>query len=218
MRNKLMPHLRHADNIPQEALMKTMEEFIQRLQNDPEFEQKAQAYENSDEFMEFVKSEGYDFTLDQLLDEFKHEQQAAEQPEEEPPASRKKNVEEFIQRLQDDPEFELTARAFENNDDFLEFVKSEGYDFTLDHLTEGLRHGKELPDPPDETLPAPSKAMVIPLSRLPDNTKNEQASESSPKDAEEEQKRPRALYPKFEGISGGRRRGMKWRNVEIEES
>jgi predicted ribosomally synthesized peptide with nif11-like leader len=212
-----MPHPCHADNIPQEALMKTMEEFIQRLQNDAEFEQKAQAYENSDEFMEFVKGEGYDFTLDQLLDEFKHEQQATEQPVEELPEPRK-TVEEFIQRLQDDPEFELTARAFENNDDFLEFVKSEGYDFTLDQLTEGLRHRKESLSPPDETLPAPSKATVIPLSRLPDNIEIEQAAESSPKDAEEGQKRPRALYPKFEGISGGRRRGMKWRNVEIEET
>lgn len=192
--------------------MKTMEEFIQRLQNDPEFEQKAQSYESSDEFMEFVKGEGYDFTLDQLLDEFKHEQQATEQP---PP---RKTVEEFIQRLQVDPEFELTARAFENNDDFLEFVKSEGYDFSLDHLTEGLRQGKESLNQPDETPPAPSKTTVIPLSRLPDNTKIEQAAEASPEDAEGGQKRTRALYPKFEGSIGGRRRGMKWHNVEIEET
>jgi predicted ribosomally synthesized peptide with nif11-like leader len=194
-----------------------MKEFIQRLQNDPEFEQKAQTFENSDEFVEFVKSEGYDFTLDQLLDEFKNEQQAAAQPVEEPPAPRK-TVEEFIQRLQDDPEFEQTARAFENNDDFLEFVKSEGYDFTLDHLTEGLRHGKDSLNQSDETLSTSSKATVIPLSGLPDNTEIELAAESSARGAVEEQKRPRALYPKFEGISGGRRRGMKWRNVEIEET
>jgi predicted ribosomally synthesized peptide with nif11-like leader len=197
--------------------MKTMEEFIQRLQNDPEFEQMAQAYENSDEFMEFVNGEGYDFTLDQLLDEFKHEQQATEQPVEEPPAPRK-TVEEFIQRLQDDPEFEQTARAFENNDDFLEFVKSEGYDFNLEHLTEGLRYRKENLNPPDETMPAPSNVTAIPLSGLPGNIKIEQAAESSLEGLEEEQKRARALYPKFEGISGGRRRGMKWRNVEIEET
>lgn len=197
--------------------MKTMEEFIQRLQNDLDFEQMAQAYENSDEFMEFVKGEGYDFTLDQLLDEFKHEQKTTEQPVEEPPVPRK-TVEEFIQRLQDDPEFELTARAFENNDDFLEFVKNEGYDFTLDQLAEGLRNRKESLNPPEVTLPAPSKATVIPLSRPPDNTIIEQAAEPSPKGVEEGQKRPRTLYPKFEGISGGRRRGMKWRNVEIEEA
>jgi predicted ribosomally synthesized peptide with nif11-like leader len=211
-----MPHPLHADNISQEALMKTMEEFIQRLQNDPEFEQKAQAYENSGEFMEFVKGEGYGFTLDHLLDEFKHEQQATEQPVEEPSEPRK-TVEGFIQRLQDDPKFEQTARAFENNDDFLEFVKSEGYDFSLDQLTEGLRHGKESLNQTDET-PPPSKPMVIPLSPLPKNTKIEQSAEPSPDDAEEAQERPRALYPKFEGISGGRRRGMKWRNVEIEET
>jgi len=211
-----MPHPRNADNVPQEALMKTVKEFIQRLQNDPEFEQMVEPYENSDEFMEFVKGQGYDFTLDQLLNEIKPEPQATDLPVEEPPAPRK-TVEEFIQRLQDDPEFELTARAFENNDDFLKFVKSGGYDFTLDQLTDGLKRGNESLNPPEKTPPAPLQATVIPIPCLPDSTEIKQATEPSPKGPEQEQEQPRELYPQFEGRSG-RRRGMKWRIVEIEEA
>jgi predicted ribosomally synthesized peptide with nif11-like leader len=51
--------------------MKTLGEFIQRLQNDAAFEKKAQAFDNGDELMAFVKSEGYDFTLEELTSEFK---------------------------------------------------------------------------------------------------------------------------------------------------
>jgi len=51
--------------------MKTLREFIQRLQDDPAFEKKAQAFDNSNDLMVFVKREGYDFTLEQLTNEFK---------------------------------------------------------------------------------------------------------------------------------------------------
>ena len=52
--------------------MKTLREFIQRLQDDAAFEKKAQAFVTGDELMAFVKREGYDFTLEQLTSEFKH--------------------------------------------------------------------------------------------------------------------------------------------------
>jgi hypothetical protein len=51
--------------------MKTLGEFIQRLQEDAAFEKQAQAFDNGDELMAFVRVEGYDFTLEQLMDEFK---------------------------------------------------------------------------------------------------------------------------------------------------
>jgi predicted ribosomally synthesized peptide with nif11-like leader len=51
--------------------MKTLEEFIQRLQNDAAFEKQAQAFDHGDDLMAFVKREGYDFTLEQLMSEFK---------------------------------------------------------------------------------------------------------------------------------------------------
>ena len=52
--------------------MKNLGEFIQRLQDDPAFDKKAQTFDNGDELMAFVKREGYDFNLEQLTSEFKH--------------------------------------------------------------------------------------------------------------------------------------------------
>ncbi len=49
--------------------MKTLKEFIQRLQDDAAFEERAHAFVTDDELMAFVKSEGYDFTLEELTDE-----------------------------------------------------------------------------------------------------------------------------------------------------
>ncbi len=51
--------------------MKTLGEFLQRLEDDSIFEKNAQAYNNGDELMAFVKGEGYDFTLEQLTRAFK---------------------------------------------------------------------------------------------------------------------------------------------------
>jgi len=50
--------------------MKTLEEFIQRLQDDAAFEKQAYAFDHSDDLMAFAKREGYDFTLEQLMGEF----------------------------------------------------------------------------------------------------------------------------------------------------
>jgi predicted ribosomally synthesized peptide with nif11-like leader len=59
--------------------MKTLKEFIQRLEVDPGFEKKAQTFDNGEELMAFVKSEGYDFTLEQMTHEFR--QRATSPPE-----------------------------------------------------------------------------------------------------------------------------------------
>jgi predicted ribosomally synthesized peptide with nif11-like leader len=204
--------------------MKTVEDFIHRLHHDPEFEQRAHSYEDSNAFMDFVKGEGYDFTLDQLLDIFKEEEAAepaemASPPTEpvevaEPPA--KLGVEAFIQRLQQDPEFERQAQSFDNNDAFMEFVRKEGYDFTLDELTAGFKQHKdavkpeaqqEQPLPPAklETLPAPRPAVVAESPKPP---------ESAVADSETKE-RPVRLTPRFEGFIGGRRRGMRWSDSEV---
>ena len=50
--------------------MKTLEEFIRRLQDDAAFETQAQSFNHGDDLMAFVKREGYDFTLEQLMSEF----------------------------------------------------------------------------------------------------------------------------------------------------
>jgi len=54
--------------------MKTVAEFIQRLQNDPAFEKQAQAFEHGDDLIAFAKRQGYDFTLEQLMSEFEPEE------------------------------------------------------------------------------------------------------------------------------------------------
>ena len=57
--------------------MKTLEEFIQRLQDDATFEKQAQTFATGDALMAFVKREGYDFTLEQLTQKFKHQAKSA---------------------------------------------------------------------------------------------------------------------------------------------
>jgi predicted ribosomally synthesized peptide with nif11-like leader len=57
--------------------MKTVAEFIQRLQDDPAFEKQAQAFEHGDELIAFGKRQGYDFTLEQLMSEFEREEKVA---------------------------------------------------------------------------------------------------------------------------------------------
>jgi predicted ribosomally synthesized peptide with nif11-like leader len=192
--------------------MKTVEEFIQRLQEDPKFEQEAQAYENSDEFINFVKSEGYDFTLDQLLDKFRQEDKVTDQPLT-PAAISAKGVEDFIQRLQEDPDFERQAQAFENDDAFMEFVKNEGYYFTLDQLTDKFNQGKGLLKPQALSPPTPLIVAETSKQQLGDGSELRQQACPSPHCAEA-QKRPGPRPPKFEEVGGGRRRGVKWRNVD----
>lgn len=193
--------------------MKTIGDFIQRLQKDPEFENKAQAFENSDEFMEFVKREGYNFTLDELLHEFQQEQDLPNQPGDRPPAAMK-TAEEFVQRLEDDAEFENQARAFHNDDTFMKFIKREGYDFTLDQLTNRFKHEMEMVKPQAEKPPTPLKVVAPPRLRRPDGIEFKREADPSPQGAARSQNRPEASCPKYEGVGGGRHRGMKWRNAD----
>jgi predicted ribosomally synthesized peptide with nif11-like leader len=204
--------------------MKTVKDFVHRLHHDPEFEQRAHIYEDSDEFMNFVKSEGYDFTLDQLLEMFKGEE--AESPETaEPPTS--PGVEAFIQRLEQDPEFERQAQSFENNDAFMEFVRKAGYDFTLDQLTGAFKRNQkeevkpevqqQPPSPPAklEALPAPQPAAAVEPVKLPETSVLEPVKPPETSvDASQTQERPVRLTPKFKGFIGGRRRGMRWSDGE----
>ena len=58
--------------------MKTLAEFIQRLQDDAAFEKQAQSFDHGDDLIAFVRREGYDFTLEQLMRKF--------EPGQKPPA------------------------------------------------------------------------------------------------------------------------------------
>jgi predicted ribosomally synthesized peptide with nif11-like leader len=76
-----------------------------------------------------------------------------------------KTVEEFIQRLQDDPAFEKQAQAFEHGDDLMAFVKLEGYDFTLEQLMSELEPGEQLPAETGGLAPAPVDVSPSPPPR-----------------------------------------------------
>jgi predicted ribosomally synthesized peptide with nif11-like leader len=66
--------------------MKTLEAFIQRLQDDEAFEKQAQTFVAADELMAFVRQEGYDFTLEQLMEKFQRQAKSpAEAGNREPP-------------------------------------------------------------------------------------------------------------------------------------
>jgi predicted ribosomally synthesized peptide with nif11-like leader len=69
-----------------------------------------------------------------------------------------KTLAEFIQRLQDDAAFEKRAQAFDNGEDLMAFVKSEGYDFTLEQLTIEFKQGAHLRTEAGEMAPAPGNA------------------------------------------------------------
>jgi predicted ribosomally synthesized peptide with nif11-like leader len=71
-----------------------------------------------------------------------------------------KTLEEFIQRLQDDPAFEKQAQAFDRSDDLIAFIKHQGYDFTLEQLTSEFARREQLPA--ETRAPAPPPADVAP--------------------------------------------------------
>jgi predicted ribosomally synthesized peptide with nif11-like leader len=76
-----------------------------------------------------------------------------------------KTVEEFIQRLQDDPAFEKQAHAFDNGDDLLAFAKLQGYDFTLEQLTREFERGEKSAAATDDPAPPPADISAAPPLR-----------------------------------------------------
>lgn len=73
-----------------------------------------------------------------------------------------KTVEEFIQRLQDDPAFEKQAHAFDNGDDLLAFAMLQGYDFTLEQLTREFERGEKSAAATDDPAPPPADISAAP--------------------------------------------------------
>ena len=108
--------------------MKSLEEFIQRLQDDAAFEKRAQAFDNGEELMVFVKSEGYDFTLEQLTIEFKQGAKLRTEAGEMAPAPRDAGA--STGRMQKDAEFPRKPEAFPNGEKSTALPKSRSHDFT----------------------------------------------------------------------------------------
>jgi predicted ribosomally synthesized peptide with nif11-like leader len=158
-----------------------------------------------------------------------------------------KTLGEFLQRLEDDAAFEKKAQAFNNGDELMAFVKGEGYDFTLEHLTCAFQQRADLPPQAQVTAPAPPDVSAS-IPPGPEVTPFPVSPAASPQDAastvsavkgsadfpreparQEQQKSPEAIPRKdleekagglFKG-GGGRHRGFspeRLKSVSEEDS
>ena len=134
--------------------MKTVGEFIQRVQVDPAFEKQAQAFDNGDEFIAFVKSEGYDFTLEQLVDEFKQGAELSAQAGGMAPASTEAGA--VTPWPPDDREFSPQPEAFPKDEESAATGKPGSNDSTWEPLGQKLQKPQEAAPPtgPAEESPA----------------------------------------------------------------
>jgi predicted ribosomally synthesized peptide with nif11-like leader len=116
--------------------MKTIEEFIQRLQNDATFEKEAQAFDHGDDLMAFVKRQGYDFTLEQLMSEFEPGEKAPADVSLSPPSG------------PGEAGFPMKPEAFANGETGTALLKGGNDGFTREHPVERLQQPKGAKPPP----------------------------------------------------------------------
>jgi predicted ribosomally synthesized peptide with nif11-like leader len=127
--------------------MKTLEEFIQRLQEDEAFEKQAQAFDNGDELIAFVRGEGYDFTLEQLLDEFKQGAKLRAEADSMAPAPTDASASSPLRP--DEPEFTPQPETFPDSETSAALGERGSSDSTREPP------GQKLQEPPQRTLPPP---------------------------------------------------------------
>ena len=123
--------------------MKTVAEFIQRLQDDPAFEKQAHAFDHGDDLIAFVKRQGYDFTLEQLMREFEREEKSAAETGDLAPAPA--DVSPSPPLKPDEAELPRQPEAL---------ASGESATSPL-----GTGNGGFTPEPPLERLPQPKEAM-----------------------------------------------------------
>jgi predicted ribosomally synthesized peptide with nif11-like leader len=126
--------------------MKTLEEFIRRLQDDAAFETQAQSFNHGDDLMAFVKREGYDFTLEQLMSEFEPEENLPAETTCMAPAP--SDVSAPTPPRPGEAEFPRKSEALSSEERGTALAKRGNDDFTREQ--------------PFERLPQPEEAMVPP--------------------------------------------------------
>jgi predicted ribosomally synthesized peptide with nif11-like leader len=134
--------------------MKTLEEFIQRLHDDAAFEKQAQAFDHGDDFIAFVKREGYDFTLEQLMNEFEPGEKLPAETGGMAPASADVSV--STPPSPDEAEFPRQPEALPSGERGTGLLKRGNDDFTREQPLERLQQPKgAMPPPgPEEEPPA----------------------------------------------------------------
>jgi predicted ribosomally synthesized peptide with nif11-like leader len=199
--------------------MKTLEEFIQRLQDDPAFEKQAQAFDDGDDLIAFVKSQGYDFTLEQLMREFERGKQVpAETGGPAPPPA---DLSPSPPPRPDEPEFPRQPEVFLSPERATSPFETGNDDLTPEPPLEKLPQPEEampptahvspspppIPDEPEfpwqpEVFSSPESATDLPKGGNDDFFREQPMEAMPPTEAEEE---PRAGL--FKG-GGGRHRGF----------
>ena len=140
--------------------MKTLATFIQRLQDDPAFEKQAHAFDNGDDLIAFVKRQGYDFTLEQLMSEFaRAEKLPAETGGPPPPA----DISASPPPRPDEPEFPRHPEVLVSPESATSRLETGNDDFN--------------PESPREELPQPTEAMPPTADVSPSTPPNPDAPE-----------------------------------------
>jgi len=127
--------------------MKTLEEFIQRLQDDPAFEKQAQAFDHGDDLIAFLKRQGYDFTLEQLMREFERGKKLPAETGGLAPASA--DVSTSLPPRPDEAEFPRQPEALSSEESGTDLPKRGNDDFTREQPLERLPQPKEAMPPPE---------------------------------------------------------------------
>jgi len=133
--------------------MKTLEEFIQRLQADAAFEKQAQAFNHGDDLIAFVKREGYDFTLEQLMSEFGQGEKLTAETGGMAPASA--DVSASTPPRPDEAEFPRQPEALSSEERDTALLKRGNNNFTQELPLERLQQPKgAIPPPGPEEEPS----------------------------------------------------------------
>jgi hypothetical protein len=134
--------------------MKTVEAFIQRLQDDAAFEKEAQAFVTGDELMAFVQRAGYDFTLEQLMDKFQHEAKSHSEAGETAPSPTE--VKASTPRIPDEAPVPKEAEVFSHGANHAASPENGSHDYSRQQA------GEEMQTPPRAMFP-PGAAGKAPL-------------------------------------------------------
>ena len=127
--------------------MKTVEEFIQRLQDDPAFEKQAHAFDHGKDLIAFVKRQGYDFTLEQLMSEFETEEKLPAETGGMAPAPA--DMSASTPPGPDEAEFPRKPEALSSPERGTDLPKRGNDDFTRKQPLERLPQPKEAMPPPE---------------------------------------------------------------------
>jgi predicted ribosomally synthesized peptide with nif11-like leader len=134
--------------------MKTLEEFIQRLHDDAAFEKQAQSFDHADDLIAFVKREGYDFTLEQLMSEFEPGEKAPAETGGQAPAPA--DVSTSLPPRPDETGFPREPETLPSGECETSILERRNDAFTIELPLERLQQPKApMPPPEPEEEPRP---------------------------------------------------------------